>query len=613
MESPRFTYTIVTPADTHETASSTMDPTEAMAAWDGHVDTRTGKPLPKAAEPSELTKLRNALGGPFKKMAGLVGAASAPVPDTGDGSKIAPEDDPTILKKIADGLSDLSYLGADNAKTLLDIQKEKMLGGYTDDKTYLMEGLVRTAAALPDGSQLREKLTNTFVTQLWNDLQHPPQSYLGPKFQYRSADGSNNSLIHPQLGAAGTPYARTVKPSMMQTPARPDAGVVFDSVMTRKHAELHPNRISSMLFYVASIIIHDCFRTEHTEDGLDSNSLTSSYLDLAPLYGSNQEEQDRMRTKKDGKIHPDCFSENRLLFFPPGVGALLVMFNRFHNHVVENLATINELGRFTKPSADPPKPTGVKDDDDKAAAKFKASWDKYDNDLFQTGRLITCGLYVNIILIDYVRTILDLNRTDSNWQLNPRAEVKDLALGVGNQVSAEFNLVYRWHSTVSDRDEKWTNEIMEEVFGKDYGPAAEAERLRDWSRFRCIHSNLSESHSQSCTFQRPAIEFVNSLLWSMPKRKAEKGVTRKVSRGRLGQCRRSETLCRRSQTVLGSDSTCIAFTDASRPAGESVGDVAAVAVGGNTLPQITTRVEGAGVVHAGGLVELLGAISFRSV
>lgn len=448
-----------------------MAAADAKAAWDAHVDTRTGKPLPKAAEPSELTKLRNALGGPFKKMAGLVGAASAPVPDTGDGSKIAPEDDPTILKKIADGLSDLSYLGADNARTLLDIQKEKMLGGYTDDKTYLMEGLIRTAAALPDGSKMRDKLTNTFVTQLWNDLEHPPQSYLGAKYQYRAADGSNNSLIHPQLGAAGTPYARTVKPTMMQTPARPDAGVVFDSIMTRKHAELHPNRISSMLFYIASIIIHDCFRTEHTKDGLDSNSLTSSYLDLAPLYGSNQEEQNRMRTLKDGKIHPDCFSENRLLFFPPGVGAILIMFNRFHNHVVENLATINELGRFTKPSADAPKPIGDAKKDATAAADWKAAWVKYDNDLFQTGRLITCGLYVNIILIDYVRTILDLNRTDSNWQLNPRAEVKDLPLGVGNQVSAEFNLVYRWHSTVSDRDEKWTKEIMEEVFGENYDPS----------------------------------------------------------------------------------------------------------------------------------------------
>lgn len=139
-------------------------------------------------------------------------------------------------------------------------------------------------------------------------------------------------------------------------------------------------------------------------------------------------------------------------------------------------------------------------------------------------------------------------------------------------------------------------------------------RLRDyWSRFRCIHSNLLESHSQYCTFQHSAIELRQFVTFGPRQRKAEKSVTRKVSRGRLGQCRRSETLCRRSQTVLGSDSTCIAFTDASRPAGESVGDVAAVAVGGNTLPQITTRVEGAGVVHAGGLVELLGAISFRSV
>jgi hypothetical protein len=442
--------------------------TDAKAAWDSHVDTRTGNPLPKAAEPSELTKLRNALGGPFKKMAGLVGAAAAPVPDTGDGSKIAPENDPSILKKIADGLGDLSYLGADNLKTLLEIQKEKMTGEFTDDKTYLMEGLIRTAAALPDDSKVRESLTNTFVTQLWNDLEHPPQSYLGSKYQYRSADGSNNSLIHPQLGAAGTPYARTVKPSMMQTPARPDPGVVFDSIMTRKHAELHPNRISSMLFYIASIIIHDCFRTDHSDDY--ANSLTSSYLDLSPLYGSNQKEQDQMRTFKDGKIKPDCFSEGRLLFFPPGVGAILIMFNRFHNYVVENLATINELDRFSKPEADPPKATGVEEDDKKAKAKFDAAWTKYDNDLFQTGRLITCGLYVNIILIDYVRTILDLNRTDSNWQLNPRAEVKDLPMGVGNQVSAEFNLVYRWHSTVSDRDEKWTQELWDGMFGEGRDP-----------------------------------------------------------------------------------------------------------------------------------------------
>lgn len=65
------------------------------------------------------------------------------------------------------------------------------------------------------------------------------------------------------------------------------------------------------------------------------------------------------------------------------------MFNRFHNYVVEQLAAINENGRFTKPAEGAP----------------EKAWKKYDNDLFQTGRLITCGLYMNITLIDYVRTM----------------------------------------------------------------------------------------------------------------------------------------------------------------------------------------------------------------
>jgi hypothetical protein len=213
-----------------------------------------------------------------------------------------------------------------------------------------------------------------------------------------------------------------------------------------------------MLFYLASIIIHDLFRTDHQDP---SNSLTSSYLDLSPLYGSNQKEQDLMRNKEQykGTLKPDCFSEARLLSFPPGVGALLIMFNRFHNYTVDNLAAINENGRFTKPT----EPTNATDA--KAAEAYKAKLVKYDEDLFQTGRLITCGLYINIILVDYVRTILNLNRTDSNWQLNPRAIIKDgPPLGVGNQVSAEFNLVYRWHSAVSDRDEKWTEDLWAEMF-----------------------------------------------------------------------------------------------------------------------------------------------------
>ena len=161
--------------------------------------------------------------------------------------------------------------------------------------------------------------------------------------------------------------------------ALPDPGVVFDSVMCRKEAKSHENKISSMLFYLGTVIIHDLFRTSHEDFNI---STTSSYLDLSPLYGSNFEEQKMMRTFKDGKIKPDCFSEKRVLGFPPGVGALLIMFNRWHNRAAENLAAINENGRFSKPRSND-----------------KVAWTKYDEDVFQTARLVTCGLYMNLIIV----------------------------------------------------------------------------------------------------------------------------------------------------------------------------------------------------------------------
>lgn len=37
--------------------------------------------------------------------------------------------------------------------------------------------------------------------------------------------------------------------------------------------------------------------------------------------------------------------------------------------------------------------------------------------------------------------------------------------GVGNQVSVEFNLLYRWHSILSDRDAKWEAEEMRRLLG----------------------------------------------------------------------------------------------------------------------------------------------------
>lgn len=354
-------------------------------------------------------------------------------------------------------LKELRALNLKNIGTLKDVALAGIDGEPINDKTYLMERIVQLAAGLPVSSRSSATLTNAFLNQLWTDLQHPPHSYLGKDFLFRQADGSNNNIMWPNVGAAGQPYARSVQPRQMQPVARPDPGVVFDAIMARKQFTPHPSKISSVLFYLASIIIHDIFHTSHEDFSI---SETSSYLDLAPLYGSSEDEQKAVRTLRDGKLKPDCFSDSRILGFPPGVGVLLIMFNRFHNHVVENLAKIDENGRFSRIRNPPGRPPPADADA------------LYDEALFQTGRLVTTGLYVNIILKDYVRTILNLNRVDSLWNLDPRSEEGKALFGhkipeaTGNSVSAEFNLVYRWHSCISQRDEQWTQDAYKALFGE---------------------------------------------------------------------------------------------------------------------------------------------------
>ncbi|RMZ91623.1 hypothetical protein DV736_g1143, partial [Chaetothyriales sp. CBS 134916] len=366
-------------------------------------------------------------------------------------------------------LQELQALNFRNIRTLKDVALSGIKGEPIDDQTYLMERIIQLATDLPYQSAESETLTKLFLTQLWDDLQHPPQTNLGPKFAFRQADGSNNSILYPNIGAAGQPYARTVRPKLEQPAARPDPGLIFDSVLARQTFTPHPNSISSVLFYIASIIIHDIFNTSHTDFRI---SETSSYLDLAPLYGSNREDQMLVRTGKDGKLKADCFSDKRILGFPPGVGVLLIFFNRFHNSAVEKLAKIDENARFSSIRSPQGRAGGANAEQD------------YDEALFQTGRLVTTGLYINIILKDYVRTILNLNSINSKWSLDPRSEeakslIKNkLPEGLGNQVSAEFNLIYRWHSTISQRDEAWTDAVFKQLVGdKDPASLAMSEML----------------------------------------------------------------------------------------------------------------------------------------
>lgn len=283
-----------------------------------------------AASNEAHSSLRSDIEGAFGQISSLFKAAMGPV------NALYPNQPANERPEVDGGLlADLSKIEFADVQTLLQSFQDQAKG-VQDDSTLLLERLVAALARLPDDSKLGKNLTDSFVNQLWDALPHPPVSSLGSQYKYREADGRNNNISHPSLGQAGQAYSRTAKPEILQNVQLPDPGDIFDELMDRGDSfEEHPNKISSALFYLASIIIHDIFRTSHEDFSI---SKTSSYLDLSPLYGCDWEEQKLIRTFKDGKLKPDCFSEKRLLGFPPGVGAMLIMFNRFHNKTVTMLA-----------------------------------------------------------------------------------------------------------------------------------------------------------------------------------------------------------------------------------------------------------------------------------
>ena len=118
---------------------------------------------------------------------------------------------------------------------------------------------------------------------------------------------------------------------ILTLPSLPDPGLVFDRLLCRRDNDFipHPGGLSSLFFAFADLIIHSIFNT-NTSDWTINDA--SSYLDLSIIYGSSVEQVEKMR-KKDGsgKIWNDAFADSRLLFMPPSVCALAVLFSRHHN------------------------------------------------------------------------------------------------------------------------------------------------------------------------------------------------------------------------------------------------------------------------------------------
>lgn len=55
-----------------------------------------------------------------------------------------------------------------------------------------MERVIQLAASFPNESKEANDISGTLIKNLWDNLRHPPISYLGDESRYRAADGAGN-------------------------------------------------------------------------------------------------------------------------------------------------------------------------------------------------------------------------------------------------------------------------------------------------------------------------------------------------------------------------------------------------------------------------------------
>ncbi|KAJ7333372.1 heme peroxidase [Mycena albidolilacea] len=285
------------------------------------------------------------------------------------------------------------------------------------------------------------------VGMLYEKMPHPPKNLTG--IEFRSADGSDG------LGKTGSVYARSALPHVPPSSGYPPAHEVFKQLLQREEQDGIEKikdstlKLSSLTFAFGTLVIHSVFHSDMKDPKINQ---TSSYFDLAPLYGDDEQEQNQIRNKTGrGLLHPDCFVDERLLFLPPAAAALLVLFNRNHNAIAAELL---KHEKDTRGWSDPPP---VEDAEKR---------DAQDEQIFQTARLINCAHFVNIVITDYVGGIMGCTKWGGGWPFNAEAfgEIiqpdMNVGRGEGNLVSIEFNTLYRWHATLSPADVEWAKGLM---------------------------------------------------------------------------------------------------------------------------------------------------------
>ncbi|CAO3588371.1 unnamed protein product [Absidia cylindrospora] len=347
-----------------------------------------------------------------------------------------------ITPQRTNAIKEVLTLPFSQQRILMGALVERLLvsqGAPMNDRSGTLEATVNILEVLgPNGKDLVHETLQPLMTYYHNTIPKPYITYVGNHF--RTADGSFNSLVYPTVGTAGNNYVRNVHSFAKVNEQLPPPHLVFERLLKRPHGQFTPHKsgINMLLFYLAILVTHDLFYTDRKNP---KRNLTSSYLDMSPLYGFNRTDQESIRQMKQGLLKPDQWFDKRLVIQPPGVGALLVLFNRNHNYAAKHLLEINENGRFNY-----------------GPGEMLATVEEQDEELFQTARLINNACFRNIIIHEYLRSIFGSDQ-DSDFVFDPLQQPLSPPI-YGNEVSIEFNVIYRWHAALGKQDEEWLDTVM---------------------------------------------------------------------------------------------------------------------------------------------------------
>ena len=249
----------------------------------------------------------------------------------------APHDEKTSI------LHDVTHLGLKNTETIAQALTTLVSGEPIDDKKLLLEHGVSMLQGFPPNSGLSQKISDGFISMLWSDLPHPAPTMAGPASRYRRHDGGGNNPWDPEMGKAGSPYARNVPPMKSKGPNLPDVESVYEALLKRQGPFRKPPSGLNRLFFRLQPL---SFTNASKLPGQIHLSTRHRAMLISVPCMATQKEQKRVRTYQNGTIFPDSVALERIMMMPLDVIAVLLMFSRNHNHIAESLLSVNEVGKY---------------------------------------------------------------------------------------------------------------------------------------------------------------------------------------------------------------------------------------------------------------------------